>query len=267
MPLPNSHAYYAYAPENGFRAAGPAESYTGQPYYGSMPAPTPPAQTTVEQRVQTELEKPETSELRQWLNYKLGSPGEQDPTGVGAPNPLKVPAPATAPGEDAPNYVETLEEDGLDRYKIVVPETFEPGYGDGKVFRVDPAPGSAVQAGQEVTISVTPTDRGSAPCERGLGVDPEPQADPYAERPESRFPAWDPTAGAQGTVPFRWGDASDVDRGWGWRHIEWKHGWDPAETALALNIATNRCRTPSLLGRPTTSTLSSSRTVRFAHAE
>ncbi len=66
--------------------SSPLEEYTGQPYTHSSPAPTPPVQSTVEQTVTTELEKPEGAVLRQWLNYRLGSPGETDPLGIGDQN-------------------------------------------------------------------------------------------------------------------------------------------------------------------------------------
>lgn len=72
--------------ENALEAAGPIEDYTGQPYTKSTGAPTPPPQATVEQSIDDELAKPENSLLRQWLNYKLGSPNEEDPLGIGPPN-------------------------------------------------------------------------------------------------------------------------------------------------------------------------------------
>lgn len=77
----------AYLTEEELGAPGPIEPYTGQPYTKSKSAPTPPAQSTVEQTIDEELGKPENADLRQWLNHKLGSPGETDPTGIGAPNP------------------------------------------------------------------------------------------------------------------------------------------------------------------------------------
>lgn len=66
---------------------GAIEEYTDQPYTRSSPAPTPPPQTTVEQTVESELDKPENELLRHWLNYQLGSPSETDPTGIGAQLP------------------------------------------------------------------------------------------------------------------------------------------------------------------------------------
>jgi hypothetical protein len=37
--------------------------------------------------VETQLDLPENDELRQWLNHRLGSPGEEDPLGIDPPNP------------------------------------------------------------------------------------------------------------------------------------------------------------------------------------
>jgi hypothetical protein len=73
-------------PEHALGAPGPIEDYTGQPYDRWTPAPNPPPQTTVEQSIENELDKPENSLLLQWLNYQLGSPGETDPLGIGEPN-------------------------------------------------------------------------------------------------------------------------------------------------------------------------------------
>jgi hypothetical protein len=83
----DAFVYYASAPENALGAPGPIEPYTNQPYTYSKPAPTPPPQTTVEQSIDNELAKPENSLLRQWLNYQLFSPGEEDPLGIEPPNP------------------------------------------------------------------------------------------------------------------------------------------------------------------------------------
>jgi hypothetical protein len=82
----DAFVYYASAPENALGAPAPIAPYTNQPYTYSTPAPTAPPQTTVEQSIDNELAKPENSLLRQWLNYQLGSPGEEDPLGIGPPN-------------------------------------------------------------------------------------------------------------------------------------------------------------------------------------
>jgi hypothetical protein len=76
-----------YLPESGLGAAGPIEDYTNQPYSKSTSAPPAPAQTNVEQAIDTELDKPENELLRDWLNYALGSPGATDPIGEGEDNP------------------------------------------------------------------------------------------------------------------------------------------------------------------------------------
>jgi len=74
-------------PEIGTLPAGPIEDYTGQDYSRGTPAPSPPPPSTVEGSIDNALEQDENGELRQWLNYELGSPGEQDPLGIDEPNP------------------------------------------------------------------------------------------------------------------------------------------------------------------------------------
>jgi hypothetical protein len=77
---------YQFLPEESLPSAGPIEDYTGQPYDKSSSAPTPPSQSTAEQSIEDELAKPQNDELRQWLNYWLGSPLQTDPTGINPPN-------------------------------------------------------------------------------------------------------------------------------------------------------------------------------------
>jgi hypothetical protein len=76
---------WAQAPENALRAPGPIEPYTNQPYQRSTAAPTPPAQSSVEDAIGAYLAN--HALLRQWLNYQLGSPGESDPLGIGPKRP------------------------------------------------------------------------------------------------------------------------------------------------------------------------------------
>jgi hypothetical protein len=91
-------------------------------------------------------------------------------------------------------------------------------------------------------VSANPTTRGSGPCERGLGTDPGPQPDPFAPftgvTPAPPYTARDPENG-QTTVYLRAGNAPNgPNSGFGWRHIEWKHGWDTdaaSQTSLALS--------------------------------
>lgn len=155
--------------------------------------------------------------------------------------PVEVPDFTQAPGEDAADYIDELDADELQTYRIVVPVAPEPGFGDGKVFDVDPAPGTRVHKSDEISVSANPTTRGSGTCERGPGIDPGAQADPFAPftdvAPPPPYTARDPDNGST-TVYLRAGKATDIDTGWGWRHIEWKHGWDSAaasQTELALS--------------------------------
>jgi hypothetical protein len=78
--------HVAYVPDEQLGAPGPIEPYTNQPYSKSSSAPTPPAQTTVQQGIEDALDNPENGVLRDWVNYKLGSPGQTDPTGLGPAN-------------------------------------------------------------------------------------------------------------------------------------------------------------------------------------
>lgn len=111
VPPSNNQFHVAIPGENSLAARGAAEDYTGQPYTKSSGRPNPPPQVTVEQRIGEELAKPENAQLRQWLNYKLYSPGEVDPTGIGAPNP----------DVEFPGFVEHWEDHG---------DEFTPAYTD-----------------------------------------------------------------------------------------------------------------------------------------
>jgi hypothetical protein len=99
------------APENALTAPGPIEDYVSQPYTRSSPAPAAPPQTTVEQSIDTALGDLGNADLRQWLNYELGSPSEVDPLGIDAPNP----------DIEFPGFVEHWEEHGGE---------FTPAYAD-----------------------------------------------------------------------------------------------------------------------------------------
>jgi hypothetical protein len=78
---------YGWAPEDALTPTGPIEPFAGQPADRSSSAGTAPPQSTVEQTIATELDKPENELLRDWLNYELGSPGSEDPLGIGQPRP------------------------------------------------------------------------------------------------------------------------------------------------------------------------------------
>jgi hypothetical protein len=77
--------YAYYIPENDVGVVGPIENYNGQPYTVTRYAPSAPSQSATEGAIDQALGS-SNAVLRQWLNYWLGSPGETDPTGVGAPN-------------------------------------------------------------------------------------------------------------------------------------------------------------------------------------
>ena len=100
-------AHAAVLPEEGLGAHGPIQDYTNQPFDKQFWPGSPPPQTTVEQSIETELDKPENQLLRDWLNYQLGSPGAEDPTGMGQPNPDF--APGQGPSWCNPPAVMTCE--------------------------------------------------------------------------------------------------------------------------------------------------------------
>gem|GEM_PF-4213400 len=79
-----------YMPENTLDAPAAVQPYTDQTYDRASPAPAPSPQATVEQGIQQDLDNPDYKTLHDWLNYRLGSPGEADPTGVGEPNPRDI---------------------------------------------------------------------------------------------------------------------------------------------------------------------------------
>jgi hypothetical protein len=76
-----------WLPENELAAPGAIEAYTSQGYSVSAAAPTAPSRSTVESTIDTTLSNPDNDQVKQWFNYQVGSPGESDPTGVGADNP------------------------------------------------------------------------------------------------------------------------------------------------------------------------------------
>jgi hypothetical protein len=203
-------------------APGPIEDSTDQPYTKSTAAPTPPAQSTVEQTIDTELGKPENGVLRQWLNYQLGSPGERDPIGDG----VNVPQPATAPGEAGEEFAEDLDQLGLTnvKFKVLSNPDFDPAFDEGAVVRVSPAPGTSVQPEDEIVVTVNRTEQreNNGECDRGARQDtgPPPSGDEFSLK--DTFSGSDPDQGMAATdVPFRWGTTT-----WGYRHVEIGHGWD-----------------------------------------
>jgi hypothetical protein len=247
-------------------APAPIEPYTNQPYNRSSPAPTPPAQATVEQTIDQELGKPENTDLRQWLNYQLGSPGETDPvsgafnmpdcagTTFDACSALLDSYGLVAPLEYVYDYVETDYSRAPGSVRVTVPTSGTPITDTSTAVEIRTEPAEADRP--------TESDTRDDACARGDGgtdIDPDAsvgnatnptQYEPVAEY--SPFPrAVDPSdaanpQGAFETVRLLKGQAIDVRitepskawRGWGWRKISAKHGWsepDVIDTAMALN--------------------------------
>jgi hypothetical protein len=138
-----------YLPEGSLASTAPIENYTNQAYTRTSGAPTAPAQSTVEQAIETELDKSENETLRNWLNYVLGSPGAEDPTGIGAPNPVTIPAPDEA--ETATEYAARLDELRL-KTTVTEADEVDPAKGPSEVISVEPEPGTSVQTDSTVTV-------------------------------------------------------------------------------------------------------------------
>lgn len=68
------------ASEDALRATAPIEDYNGQPYDRAVAAPPAPSQSSVEDTIEAELDKPENEVLRDWLCAHLGGDCT-DPTG------------------------------------------------------------------------------------------------------------------------------------------------------------------------------------------
>lgn len=242
-----------YLPERGLGAPGPIEDYTGQPYTRSTDAPTPPAQSTVEQTIEAELDKPENELLRDWLNYKLGSPAQVDPVSGSFNMP------------DCSGMTFDTCSSLLENYGLPTPQEYVYDYVDtdfsrapGSVRETIPAPGAPIDdIATQVEVRVEPeeadrpveTDDSDDACARGdggTGIDPAPevgnatnatQYEPvttYAPFPRAIDPS--DTSNPHGvfdTVQLLKGQAIDVRsteptqkwRGWGWRKIVAKHGW------------------------------------------
>ena len=237
----------AYIPEDALAAEGPIEPYTGQLYDRSSAAPPAPDQTTVEQTIENELEKPENSLLRDWLNYMLGLPGARDPIGEG----VNVPQPAEAPGAPTEVFVEELEELGLGNvtFRVLSDPDADPAFDEGAVVRVSPPPGTSVQPGEEIVVTANRTAirPNNGECDRAPYTDPDPAGvhgpfDPFGPQ---TMAAYNPGSGTVEDVPFRYGSPLD---NWGYRHISIEHGWDNGQdrvdTTLALADPAPEANTP-----------------------
>lgn len=148
-----------YLPEHGLDAAGPVEDYSGQPFGRSSPAPVAPPRTTVEPGVTTELDKPENKTLRDWLNHKLGSPGQEDPTGEDEPNPRITFQMPNCAGLTHDPCAQAIRDTGFDGPVNRVDRTFETAdvtKAPDAVLDTDPDAGTRVDADGSVTVEANP---------------------------------------------------------------------------------------------------------------
>jgi PASTA domain len=165
---------------------------------------------------------------------ELGSPGEEDPLG----DSVNVPQPAAAPGDAAELFADQLDELGLTdvKFKVLSNPDFEPAFDEGAVVRVSPPPGTSVEPGDEIVVTVNRTAQrdNHGECDRSAHQDPgpAPSGDEFALK--DTFSGRDPDQDMAPTdIPFRWGNPT-----WGYRHVEIEHGWDNerdrADTQAAL---------------------------------
>ena len=207
--------------ERELEAPSPIEPYVDQPYDRTIAAPAPPPQTTVEQTIETELDKSENQILRDWINYQLGSPGEIDPIS----GHINVPKPSGAPGDSGSGFAEELEGLGLEdvEFEVLSNPDFDPAYDEGAVVRVSPPPGTSVDPADKITVTVNRTGHriNNGECYRSTPLDPEAgPGDAFTLK--DMFWGHDPDLGMSATeIPFRWGTLE-----WGYRHVKAAHGWD-----------------------------------------
>lgn len=242
--------YYGWAPEDALAPTAAVEPYTNQPYEAETSTPTPPAQSTVEQTIEDELDKPENHIVRDWLNYQLGSPGERDPISGDVNMPECAGATINA-------CTATLEDLGITDYQVQTLPESNLSFANGEVVTSDPQPGTSVDpATVTITIAANPATRvksdddercerdtysvpgdpGPAPAD-GTGIPqyqaaPTPWNGPYAAFDPATTP-WQPVS-----VVMRYGlQPGNINEGWGWRHVKAKHGYGATEmneTAQAL---------------------------------
>ena len=221
--------------------AATAPAVTG-PRYGpvTVPAPGPVTRAQLDQAAEQAAQDRELSSAIEFIVHH----GDQFPDFDVDPSLPQIPEPALAPGEDADDYESRLEGAGLTdpniKYKVLSNPDFDPNFAEGAVVRVSPPPGTYVQPGQEITVTVNrtalrPNDgscRNSSPTLTG------PSADPFEEL--EPFSAENPATGATDPVWLRYGA-----EGWGYQKIRSKHGWtrtyenstqslDTKHTSLAL---------------------------------
>jgi hypothetical protein len=146
---------------------------------------------------------------------------------------------------------------GITDYQVQTLPESNLSFADGEVVTTDPQPGTSVDpASVTITIAANPATRVGAKederCERdthGAPGDPGPAPGNGTAYPEFQaapapwngpYAAFDPatTPWQPVSLLMRYGlQPTDIDKGWGWRHIKAKHGYgatEMSETAQAL---------------------------------
>jgi hypothetical protein len=151
--------HIAYLPEDALVPKGPIEPYTGQPFSRSSSAPAAPTQGTVESTVATQLDDPKNKTLRDWLNHKLGSPGQEDPTGEDEPNPRVTYEMPDCTGLTYDPCAQAIRTTGFtgpidrDDRTFETADVTKPG---DAVLDTDPDAGTRIDADGSVTVDANP---------------------------------------------------------------------------------------------------------------
>jgi PASTA domain len=155
--------------------------------------------------------------------------------------PVVIPSFAPAPGESADGFMSRLTDVGLQPQETTTDLDFAPG----TVYETSPPVGSRVHQGDEVKVRVRTAPRDSC-ADHGTNVDPDPsrgwkplQRAQFDDAPTPPAPFED---GDGNSIPLRWGATLETStigthgypvgwKGWGYRKIEAKHGWNAADIA------------------------------------
>jgi hypothetical protein len=166
--------------------------------------------------------------------------------------PVVIPSFAPAPGENAESFMARLANLGLEPQ----PTTDESEFDPGNVYDTQPPVGDRVRQGAPVKVRVRSSPRNSC-ADHGTNEDPDPSRG-WKPMTRAQFdPAPLPPApfvdGQGNEVPLRWGHTLKTDaldrygrpigwRGWGYRKIQAKHGWNASDVSLTTEALTHQAQ-------------------------
>ncbi len=159
-PTITSDVVQYWMPENSLAQPAAIEDYSNQPFDYQSASPVAPTQADAEAQIDQALDKPQYAELRQWLNYQLGSPGETDPLGIGPPNPVWITVPDCA-GATFSACSQQLRDAGFTGTITREYASFDDAdltKPAGAVLGTQPAAGSQVHDDGEVVVTTNPDD-------------------------------------------------------------------------------------------------------------